>query len=114
MKLPLVKGNRVDNGAEWRDVLPLNMAGFYQSVGSWTGFLRTADGIKSYATGTGVDRGGLAVDEFAVDIAGYQFARMLQPRPQGVAQKQAARWRIESATSSMSNRGPTSAALSRS
>lgn len=64
MKLPLIKGTRVDNVAEWRDVLPVNMAGFFQPIGSWSGYLRTADGLKSYAQGLGQDRGGIWSDRF--------------------------------------------------
>ena len=64
MKLPLVKGTRIDAEAEWRDVLPTNMVGFVQTVGSWSGFLRTADGLTSFATGSGIDRGGLWSDRF--------------------------------------------------
>ena len=56
MKLPLIKGTKVSNAAEWRDFLPVNMVGFSQSIGDWTGFLRTADGLVTYATGLGIDR----------------------------------------------------------
>ena len=64
MKLPLIKGTRVDDGAEWRDFLPQNLVGFAQSIGGWTGFMRTADGLQSYATGLGIDRGGIWSDRF--------------------------------------------------
>ncbi|HEY9814423.1 MAG TPA: packaged DNA stabilization protein, partial [Candidatus Obscuribacterales bacterium] len=64
MKLPLVKGTRIDVDAEWRDTLPRNMVGFYQSIGSWSGYLRTADGLKSFATGFGADRGGIWSERF--------------------------------------------------
>lgn len=64
MKLPLVKGTRIDTDAEWRDVLPSNMVGFVQSVGSWSGYLRTADGLTPFATGNGIDRGGIWSDRF--------------------------------------------------
>ena len=64
MKLPLIKGTRIDSDAEWRDTLPRNMSGFYQTVGSWTGYLRTADGLKTFGTGFGVDRGAIWSDRF--------------------------------------------------
>ena len=64
MKLPLIKGTRVDSGAEWRDSLPMNMVGFSQDIGDWSGFMRTADGLKAYATGVGHDRGGIWSDRF--------------------------------------------------
>ena len=68
MKLPLVKGTKVSNIAEWRDFLPLNMVGFSQSIGDWTGFLRTADGLVTYATGLGIDRGGIWSDRFKTHV----------------------------------------------
>lgn len=64
MKLQLVKGTRVDTDAEWRDVLPVNMVGFVQQVGSWSGYLRTADGLRFFAEGLGQDRGGIWSDRF--------------------------------------------------
>ena len=64
MKLPLIKGTRVDGDAEWRDTLPANMVGFSQAVGSWTGYLRTADGLTQFGAGIGIDRGGLWSDRF--------------------------------------------------
>lgn len=75
MKLPLVKGTRVDNEAEWRDTLPKNMVGFYQSIGSWTGYLRTADGLSSFAEASGPSRGGIWSDRFKKHyrIANFSF-----------------------------------------
>lgn len=64
MKLPLIKGTRVDTEAEWRDSIPKNMVGFSQQVGDWSGYLRTADGLKSFGTGFGIDRGALWSDRF--------------------------------------------------
>lgn len=62
MKLPLIKGTRVDQEAEWRDAIPVNMTGFAQAVGDWTGYLRTADGLKLFANAEGIDRGGIWSD----------------------------------------------------
>lgn len=64
MKLPLIKGTRVDQEAEWRDSIPLNMIAFSQAVGSWTGYLRTADGLKLFANAEAADRGGLWSERF--------------------------------------------------
>ena len=64
MKLPLIKGTRVDQEAEWRDSIPLNMTALAQAVGSWTGYLRTADGLKLFANAIGQDRGGLWSERF--------------------------------------------------
>lgn len=80
MKLPLIKGARVDSGAEWRDSLPLNMVGFAQDVGDWSGFMRTADGLVQYATGMGQDRGGIWSDRFKqhVRVSGSAFIEVGQ------------------------------------
>ena len=78
MKLPLVKGTRIDGDAEWRDTLPLNMVGFYQSVGSWTGYLRTVDGLKQFASGEGQDRGGIWSERFREHyrVSGDKFIKV--------------------------------------
>lgn len=80
MKLPLIKGTRVDSGAEWRDALPLNMVGFSQPIADWTGFMRTADGLKSYAEGVGQDRGGIWSDRFKkhLRVSGDKFVEVGQ------------------------------------
>lgn len=68
MRLPLVKGTRVNSEAEWRDSLPLNMTSFVQQVGEYPGYMRTLDGLKSFATGLGEDRGGIWSDRFKKHI----------------------------------------------
>jgi len=80
MKLPLIKGTRVDADAEWRDVLPTNMVGFVQTVGSWSGYLRTADGLSQFATGNGIDRGGIWSDRFRKHfrVSGDKFVEVDQ------------------------------------
>lgn len=80
MKLPLIKGTRVEADAEWRDSLPVNMVGFAQSIGSWSGYLRTVDGLTSYATGEGQDRGGIWSDRFRKHyrVSGQSFIEVGQ------------------------------------
>lgn len=80
MKLPLIKGTRVDQEAEWRDSIPVNMIAFAQSVGSWTGYLRTLDGLKLFAEATGIDRGGLWSDRFRQHyrVSGDRFVTVSQ------------------------------------
>src|SRR3990167_3855378 len=80
MKMPLIKGTRVDSGAEWRDSLPVNMVGFSQPVGDWTGFMRSADGLTLYATGLGQDRGGIWSDRFKkhLRVSGDSFIEVGQ------------------------------------
>lgn len=64
MRLPLIKGSRVDTSAEWRDSLPKNMTAFVQQVGDNPGYVRTADGLKLFTNGFGEDRGGIWSDRF--------------------------------------------------
>lgn len=80
MKLPLIKGTRVDQEAEWRDSIPVNMIAFAQSVGSWTGYLRTLDGLKLFAEAAGIDRGGLWSDRFKQHfrVSGDRFVAVSQ------------------------------------
>ena len=68
MRLPLVKGTRVNDKAEWRDGLPRNMTSFSQQVGEYTGYMRTLDGLVNFATGLGEDRGGIWSDRFKTHI----------------------------------------------
>lgn len=68
MRLPLVKGTRIDDNAEWRDSLPTNMVAFIQQVGNNPGYVRTADGLKSFGLGFGEDRGGIWSNRFAAHV----------------------------------------------
>lgn len=80
MKLPLIKGTRVDQEAEWRDSIPVNMVAFAQEVGSWTGYLRTLDGLKLFADGLGIDRGGIWSERFKQHfrVSGDRFITVSQ------------------------------------
>ncbi|NQX75713.1 MAG: hypothetical protein HRT62_19545 [Epibacterium sp.] len=68
MRLPLVKGTRIDENAEWRDSLPTNMVAFIQQVGNNPGYVRTADGLKTFGLGFGEDRGGIWSNRFAAHV----------------------------------------------
>lgn len=68
MRLPLIKGTKVSKNAEWRDGLPINMQAFVQQVGDTPGYVRTMEGLKSFATGEGEDRGGIWSDRFKKHI----------------------------------------------
>jgi len=68
MRLPLIRGTKVDAEAEWRDSLPSNMTGFVQQVDGDAYFLRTLDGLKSFATGEGEDRGAIWSDRFKTHL----------------------------------------------
>lgn len=64
MLLPLIKGLQVDENAEWRDFLPVNVTGFVQDVGQYKSYVRTLDGLKQFGIGLGEDRGGIFSDRF--------------------------------------------------
>lgn len=68
IRLPLIKGTRIDQGAEWRDSLPLNMTAFVQPVGEYPGYMRTTDGLINFADGFGEDRGGIWSDRFRIHV----------------------------------------------
>ena len=68
MRLPLIKGVKVDSGAEWRDSLPVNMIGFRQEVDGDQYYMRTLDGLKSFSEGFGADRGGIWSDRFGIHV----------------------------------------------
>lgn len=80
MRLPLIKGTRADQNAEWRDALPLNMVGFLQEIAGSPGYLRTVDGLKAFATGFGEDRGGLWSSRFNKHyrVSGDRFVEVSQ------------------------------------
>jgi hypothetical protein len=65
MKIPLIKGTKADNGVEWRDALPVNMVAYQTQIKGSPGFMRTADGLKSFGTGIGVDKAAVWNDRFA-------------------------------------------------
>ena len=48
IQLPLIKGLRADENAEWRDAIPVNMTGFAQEVAGAAGYVRTIDGLTQF------------------------------------------------------------------
>ena len=68
MRLPLAKGTKIDENAEWRDALPKNMVAFVQEVNGDSGYMRTLDGLKQFSLGEGEDRGAIWSDRFKVHL----------------------------------------------
>lgn len=68
MRLPLVKGTKIDGQAEWRDSLPKNMVGFVQEVDGDNYYMRTLDGLKDFSLAEGEDRGGIWSDRFSIHV----------------------------------------------
>lgn len=59
MQIPIVNGIYSDQNADYRTSYPRNMVPVPKEQGISEGYLRPADGIVSFATGTGLDRGGI-------------------------------------------------------
>ena len=59
MQIPLVSGIYTDNSPDLRTSYPVNMIPVPKQSGISEGFIRPADGIIEYATGSGKDRGGI-------------------------------------------------------
>lgn len=59
MQIPILNGIYTDDSAEFRTSYPRNMVPVPKPQGISNGYLRPADGIVSYGTGPGVDRGGI-------------------------------------------------------
>jgi len=68
MRLPLVKGVKIDGQSEWRDSLPINLVGFTQQVDGDPYYMRTLDGLSSFGTAEGEDRGGIWSDRFKIHV----------------------------------------------
>ncbi len=59
MKVPILNGIYTDKNADFRTSYPRNMVPVPKETGINTGYLKPADGIKTFADGVGVDRGGI-------------------------------------------------------
>jgi len=68
MRLPLVKGSKISDQAEWRDALPVNVTAFAQDVDGDPCFIRTLDGMKQFGAGFGEDRGGIWSARFTTHL----------------------------------------------
>ena len=59
MQIPIVNGIYADETPDVRDWYPRNMVPVPKNSGVSTGFLRPHEGIRTYGTGPGLDRGGV-------------------------------------------------------
>jgi hypothetical protein len=58
-QIPILQGIYADGSPDFRSRYPRNMVPVPKQQGISKGYLRPADGIKAFATGPGVDRGGI-------------------------------------------------------
>ena len=59
MQIPILNGIYSDTKADFRSSYPRNLVPVPKKQGISQGYLRPADGISEFATGPGVDRGGI-------------------------------------------------------
>jgi hypothetical protein len=59
MQIPILNGVFADNAPDFRQSYPVNMVPVALKNGISNGYLRPGDGVVQYATGPGVDRGGI-------------------------------------------------------
>lgn len=59
---PIIRGEKAVNSTDYLDKLPKNMIAVAKEVRGAAGYLISADGLVSYGTGAGLDRGGFYND----------------------------------------------------
>lgn len=57
LPLPIIKGDKISPNIDYRDQLPVNLIGVPEPHLGASGYLITHDGIESFSTGLGLDRG---------------------------------------------------------
>lgn len=62
MQIPIIRGDKASNKTDYLDKLPKNMIAVAKEIRGASGYLISADGLTSYGTGSGVDRGGFYND----------------------------------------------------
>lgn len=72
-KVPIISGIYADTSPDYRTAYPLNLVPIPKMTGVSEGYLRTADGIASEATGPGVTRGGIEWDGVCYRVMGSKL-----------------------------------------
>jgi len=75
IQVPIVRGDKTNSQTDYADRLPKNMIAVPKEIRGATGYLISADGLKSFATGFGIDRGGFYSDRKAKHcrVSGERF-----------------------------------------
>lgn len=73
MQIPIVNGIYADETPSIRDWYPRNMVPIPKNSGVSTGFLRPHEGIRSYGSGPGLDRGGICWDGTCYRVMGSKL-----------------------------------------
>jgi hypothetical protein len=65
MKVPLIKGRKVSVETDYRDAIPVNMIAIPERILNAPGYMLCYPGLVSFATGLGIDRGGVYNERFS-------------------------------------------------
>ena len=76
MQVPILSGIFTDNGPDFRQSYPVNMAPVVLPNGISNGYLRPTEGLVEIATGPGVDRGGIEYDGVCYRVMGTKLVRV--------------------------------------
>jgi hypothetical protein len=76
MQVPILSGIKADQYGEFREALPRNLVPVPMPQGISKGHLRPADGIVAFATGQGVDRGGIRWNDRCYRVSGSKLIRV--------------------------------------
>lgn len=76
MQIPILNGIKADSRASFRTVYPRNLVPVPKPSGIAEGFLAPADGIESFASGFGADRGGYLWNSVLYRVSGSKLIRI--------------------------------------
>jgi hypothetical protein len=76
MQIPILNGVFADNAPDFRQSYPVNMVPVALKSGISNGYLRPGDGIVQFATGPGVDRGGIEWQGVCYRVMGTKLVRV--------------------------------------
>jgi len=76
MQIAIINGIYTDNGPDVRTSYPVNMVPIALQNGTSTGYLRPGNGIETFGTGPGIDRGGIEWDGICYRVMGSKLVRV--------------------------------------
>jgi hypothetical protein len=76
MQVQIIQGVTADEAGDFRSALPRNLIPVPKESGISSGYLRPADGIVQFATGTGSDRGGINWNGACYRVMGTSLIRV--------------------------------------
>ena len=78
MKIPLMKGDKIDANVDYRDALPVNMIAVNREILGAKGYMLSYPGISAHGDGVGPDRGGMYNDKLGIlfRVSGEKLIRV--------------------------------------